>query len=117
MRSQFRVVNPQKGIAEEASGIYFHFKPGLDDVQEGDIISAVLVGQDGLTDIFVEEGLTAQKEREQFESVGQPTPDPGWNPHRGTPHKIAGVPHDGRFSHPANHEEKENGNTIHRSRA
>lgn len=116
MRPRFRVVNPAKGVAEDASGIYFYFARTL-DLRAGDVISAEVVDQNLLIDVFVEEGPSAEKEREQFESVGQPTPEPGWNPHRGTPHKIAGVPHDGRFSHPANHGEKENGNTIHRSRA
>lgn len=104
MRPRFRVVNPAKGVAEDAGGVYFYF-PKCEDVQVGDIISAQVVDQNLLTDIFVEEGSSAAREREEFESVGQPAPAPGWNP-CGTPHKIAGTPHDGRFSHPMNHEVK-----------
>lgn len=99
MRPRFRVVNPVKGIAEDASGIYFYFARTL-DLQAGDIISAEVIDHNLLIDVFVEEGPSAGKERSEFESAGGPERDAvAWNPHRGTPHRIAGTPDSGRFSH------------------
>lgn len=104
MRPHFKVVDPQKGIAEDASGIYFYFARTL-DLQAGDIISAEVVDQNLLTDVFCEQGPSAGKERTEFENVGQVPNVSGWRP-QGTPHKIAGTPHDGKFSHPLLHEGK-----------
>ena len=74
MRPRFRVVNPVKGIAEDASGIYFYFARTL-DLQAGDIISAEVIDHNLLIDVFVEEGPSAGKERSEFESAGGPERD------------------------------------------
>ena len=53
------------------------------------------------TDVFIESGPNAGKERAEFESAGGPERDaPGWNPHRGTPDTglNGGRPDSGRFS-------------------
>ncbi len=102
MRQFFRVI--KAGTAVDDAGIEFYF-PKEEGPVSGDIISAETIEQNLLTDIFVEQGPSAGREREEFESVGQEQPA-GWNPNRGTPHKIAGTPHDGKFSHPMNHEVK-----------
>ena len=81
MRPRFKIVSSSRGIAEDASGVYFRFKPTA-EVQEGDLISAILVGQDSLIDVFVEQTAGEVEERKQFNSVG-PAPESqgkGWRP-------------------------------------
>ena len=96
------------GVASDGSRfdgelIEFFFSKKL-DLKVGDVFSAdIPLGTDiDANGIFVEMGPSAGKmERKEFESAGGPEAEVrgyGWDPHRGTPHKIAGRPHNGRFS-------------------
>jgi hypothetical protein len=102
-RKMFTVLAPgvaSDGSRYEGKPIEFYFSESL-GLEVGDVFSATIPLSTDIdpASVFVESGPSAGRERERFESAGGPEKDArGWQP-QGTPHRIAGTPDSGRFSH------------------
>jgi hypothetical protein len=85
-------------LAPECEG-YLNPSERVSGVVDGPYVSNILIesGERAIGNI--------PAEREEFESQGATDRTGAWQP-RGTPHRIAGTPDSGRFSHPQLHEKK-----------